>query len=250
MQTAPWKRAIVVGASSGIGAALSRALLHAGCEVALVARREEHLRALAASSAASSTPRVYPHDVRRTAEVPALFQRITAELGGLDLVIYAAGVMPPVGAHQYPTATDIDTIETNLSGAIAWLNEAAHRFDRAGSGTIIGIGSVAGDRGRIGNPAYNATKAALASYLESLRNRLSRRGVRVLTVKPGYVDTPLLHDTSRPTFIPVISADEAAAQILDAASSGRRVIYVPGWWRFIMALTRAIPAPLFERLTF
>lgn len=246
-----WERAVVVGASSGIGRAIAEQLGAEGTALALVARRGDILADVAAEinrQSGAELAHTFSHDVTDTAGVEALFQEITTTLGGLDLVVYAAGIMPRVGPSEYPTAEDVGIIETNLAGAVAWLNAAALRFDRARAGTIIGISSTAGDRGRVGNPVYNATKAALSSYLESLRNRLARRGVIVLTAKPGFVQTSLIAGLSLPPFPPAIPADEAARQILAAAASRKRVAYIPGWWRPIMLLTRAIPAPLFERL--
>ncbi len=236
-----WKRAIVVGASSGIGEALARALAHDGSKVALVARREDKLRALAAETDA----KFYVHDVTDTQGVPALFAQITQDLGGLDLIIYAAGIMPPVGPGEYDTAKDSATIAANFTGAVAWLNEAAPRFETGKHGTIVGISSVAGDRGRRGNPVYGATKAAFNAYLESLRNRIERKGAFVVTVKPGPVRTPMTAHLSVPG---MIEADQAAAEILKAAKDKVRVAYVPAKWKPIMGVIRAIPAPIFKYL--
>lgn len=246
-----WHRAIVIGASSGIGEALARQLASRGTDVALVARREDRLRNIATDLARTATGKAFafPHDVSDIERVPTLFKEITQTLGGLDLVIYAAGVLPTVGPEEYDTGKDMVTIATNFGGAIAWLNQTANRFSRASEGTIIGISSVAGDRGRVGNPVYNASKAALSSYLESLQNRLTRRGVRVLTVKPGYVRTALLGKASS-LLTPSISPESAAEQILNAAAKGSGTVYVPGWWRPIMMITRLIPGPVLRRLNF
>ncbi len=243
-----WKRAIIVGASSGIGEALARALTADGCRVALVARREDRLRALAQElndQASATQARPYAHDVTDFGGVPALFETITRDLGGLDLIVYLAGVMPRVGPEEYDTEKDAETIAANFTGAVAWLNEAARRFEKAKSGTIIGISSVAGDRGRRGNPVYGATKAALNAYLESLRNRIERRGAFVVTIKPGPVDTPMTQGLKMPG---MISPEQAAAEILLAAKDKVRVAYVPGKWKPIMAVIRAIPAPIFKYL--
>ena len=170
-----WKNAIIVGASSGIGAALAQALTADGTQVALVARRADMLSLLAEkinSSAGQVLARSYSSDVTVIETVPSLFAEITHDLGGLDLIIYAAGTMPRIGSDEYDTHKDAGIIAANFTGAVAWLNEAARRFEKAGSGTIVGISSVAGDRGRRGAPVYGATKAALNTYLESLRNRI------------------------------------------------------------------------------
>ncbi len=243
-----WKRAIIVGASSGIGEALARALASDGSQVALVARREEKLRALALEIdrlAGAPQARFYAHDVRNYQDVPALFARITQDLGGLDLIIYAAGIMPPVGPEEYNTGKDAGTIAANFTGAVAWLNEAAPRFETAKKGTIVGISSVAGDRGRRGNPVYGATKAAFNAYLESLRNRIERKGAFVVTVKPGPVRTPMTEGLKMPG---MIEAEQAAVEILAAAKDKVRIAYVPAKWKPIMGVIRAIPAPLFKYL--
>ena len=245
---ATWNRAIVVGASSGIGEALARALAADGCRVALVARREEKLRQLASeldAEVGEPNARYYVHDVTEFSGAAALFEIITHELGGLDLIIYAAGIMPSVGPEEYDTVKDAATIAANFTGAVAWLNEAAKRFETAKTGTIVGISSVAGDRGRRGNPVYGATKAAFNAYLESLRNRTERKGVSVVTIKPGPVKTPMTEGLKMPG---MIGAEQAAAEILLAAKDKVRVAYVPAKWKPIMAIIRAIPAPIFKYL--
>jgi short-subunit dehydrogenase len=248
-----WAQAIVLGASSGIGAALARQLAGAGCRVALLARRESELTAVADAingpAAAGSPPplaRAYVHDVTCTAEVEPLFARIVNDLGGLDLMVYAAGVMPPLGEAEYSFEKDRQTVEVNLVGAIAWLNQAARHFARARTGTIVGVSSVAGDRGRRGYPVYGASKAALDAYLEALRHRLTRSGVAVVTAKPGPVDTRMSAHVRRRPFL--ISADRAAREILAAAARGTPVAYVPRLWRPIMFAVRSLPHALFTRL--
>ena len=243
-----FKRALIVGASSGIGEALARKLAQEGCRVALVARRADALHALADglnAEAKASVACAYPHDVRDTAAVPALFGEVTQALGGLDLIIYAAGIMPRVAPDQYPTESDAETIAVNFTGAVAWLNEAALRFGKAGGGTIVGISSVAGDRGRRGNTVYAATKGALNVYLESLYNRLAGRGVSVITVKPGPVDTPMTKGLKMPG---MAAPDQVAQEILAAAHEGTRIAYVPAKWKLVMTVIRAIPAPIFKYL--
>jgi decaprenylphospho-beta-D-erythro-pentofuranosid-2-ulose 2-reductase len=242
-----FRRAIIVGASSGIGEALAHQLVEEGCHVALVARRGDRLQRIAdqLNSGGHTRALVYTHDVQDLASVPALFSEITQALGGLDLVIYAAGIMPRLAKDEYPTERDAETISINFTGAVAWLNQAAQRFQTARGGTIVGISSVAGDRGRRGNAVYGATKVALNNYLESLYNNLSRFGVSVVTVKPGPVDTPMTQGLKMPG---IASADQVATEILQAAHAGKRMVYAPAKWRWVMTILCAIPAPLFKYL--
>ena len=132
MASLPWKRALIIGASSGIGEELARQLARDGCQVAMAARRESELNRIASEINANgdALAKTYPHDVTDYDSVPALFQRIARDLGGLDLVIYASGVMPLIAEGEYSFDKDRQMIEVNLLGAIAWLNEAARRFDR------------------------------------------------------------------------------------------------------------------------
>ena len=243
----PQRRAIVIGASSGLGAALTRQLAARRYRVAVVARREAELSGLRDSLPAGLVC-PYVHDVTETAQVPLLFDQITRDLGGLDLIIYAAAVQPPVTPHEYDFAKDEAMLRTNLLGAIAWLNQAAVRFERARGGHIVGVSSIAGDRGRVGSPVYNTSKAGLDTYLEALRNRLSRHRVTVTTIKPGFIDTELLKNAAR-TFW-VISADEAAALTLDAIDRRRQIAYVPPRWRLVSLAVRAMPSVIFRRLNF
>lgn len=247
MSTSPLEtppRAIVVGASSGIGAALVRELAGKGYRVAALARRTDALEKLCAPL---ENAHPYTHDVTDYEQVPALFQQITRDLGGLDVIIYNAGVQPAVTLDEFDFAKDRAMIEVNVLGAMAWLNQAALRFSRAKTGQIVGISSVAGDRGRAAFPGYHTSKGALSVYLESLRNRLDKQGVTVTTIKPGFVDTPLLENAAK-TFW-VISAESAAHQIHDAIQKKKHVVYTPARWRYVMLIIRHIPSFIFRRLT-
>ena len=241
--------ALVVGASSGMGAALAKRLVADGYRVALVARRQAELDALCAQLCAEARQPVafaYTHDVRAFDEAPALFAHIASDVAPLRMVIYAAGAMPRV-ATGVSFDDEREIVETNVTGAMRWLGLAADHFERQGQGTLVGVSSVAGDRGRPGNGAYMASKAALSTYLDALRFRLQPRGVRVVTVKPGYVATPMIAGVRTPRPL-TVSADDAARRIARAAEQGRAVAYVPGYWRAIMWVVRHLPAGAVARL--
>jgi len=247
----PRLRALIIGASSGMGAALARRLAREGYSVALVARRRAPLVALAKEidgAAGETRALAYVHDVRKYDQVPALLHRIVADLGGLDLVVYAAGVNYPPGLTSYNFKQDREMLETNLIGAFAWLHPIAAMFQSAGRGQIVGISSVAGDRGRVGNPGYNTSKAGLTTYLEALRNRLTRRGVNVITVKPGFVKTDMLQAAQKVMF--PITAEKAADDIYRAIRARRQQIYTPWFWTWLMLVVRNIPSVIFRRMSF
>ena len=240
-----FERAIVIGASSGIGAAMARRLAASGTAVAVLGRREDELGRLAQEH--PERLRAYQHDVRDPEAVPDLFDRIERDLGGVDTVVYAAGTMPEIAPNEYAFEKDRAAVEVNLLGAMAWMNLAAARFEAARGGTIVGVSSIAGERGRRGNPAYGASKAGLTAYLEALRNRCSRFGVNVVTVKPGFVDTDMTR--GRKGLFWLISADEAARQALHLAGRGTSAIgYVPRRWALVALVVRLLPSFLFRRL--
>ncbi len=245
-----FERAIVVGASSGIGAALARQLAGQGARVALVARRADQLEQVAdgiRTAWGKDKAIVRVHDVSDTKGAAQAFDELVKELGGLDFICYAAGVMAEVGADEYPTDKDLRILEVGLAGAFAWLNPAATFFQAQRKGAIVGIGSIAGDRGRRAYPSYHATKAGFATWLESLRNRLTQHGVRVTTIKPGFIDTAMTR--GMPGLFWVKTADEAASMILNAAKKGKQTVYVPARWRFVSLVIRSIPSFLFRRLS-
>ncbi len=234
-----------------MGAALARRLARAGYMLALVARRKAELEAVCEeiNAAAGRTVAVpYVHDVCNYEEAPTLLRQIVADLGGLDAVVYAAGVNFPPGMDRYDFEADRQMLEVNLMGAFAWLNPVAEMFQSAGRGQIVGISSVAGDRGRVGNPGYNTSKAGLTTYLEALRNRLTRRGVNVLTVKPGFVQTEMLKAAQKAMF--PITPEKAAEDIYRAMRSRKQQIYTPWFWTWIMLAVRNIPSVMFRRMSF
>lgn len=246
-----FRRAIVVGASSGIGEALARELAAAGGRVALVARRKSELDRIARAIRESGKGEAYahPHDVANFSEVPELFDKIVEELGGLDIIIYAAGVMPEVVEGEYNFAKDRQMVDVNLLGAMAWFNPSAAFFEAQRHGTIAGISSIAGERGRRGNPAYCTTKAALSTYLESLRNRLARYGVNVVTVKPGFVDTVMTK--GKKGLFWLISPEQAATYTLDLVRQGSGADgFIPARWGLVAWVVRNIPSFVFRKMNF
>ncbi len=249
----PRRRGIIIGASDGIGAALAQRLSREGFTLALLARRADKLEALCDEinrTTGELRARFYVHDVAEYEGVPELLRRIVADLGGLDLVVFVAGVnYPPGGIDKYSFENDRQMIEINLIGAMAWLSRVAEMFQSAKAGQIVGVGSVAGDRGRVGNPGYNTSKAGLATYLEGLRNRLTRHGVNVLTVKPGFVQTEMLKAAQGPTPF-AITTEKAVEDIWDAMKKRRQVVYTASIWRWIMLAIQHTPSFIFRRLSF
>lgn len=188
----------------------------------------------------------YVHDAADVDAAEDLFARIEKEIGDVDELHYVAGVMPEVEPDEFDLDKDRLQVNVNMLGCIAWGNAAARRFLARKKGTIVGVTSVAQDRGRIGRPVYNASKAGMDTYLEALRNRLWRHGVRVTTIRPGFVETPM---TAGLQLKGAISADSAAVRILKATAKQKAIVYVPFKWRLIMTVIRAIPSFVFRKLS-
>jgi short-subunit dehydrogenase len=247
----PRRRAILVGASGGIGSALSRKLASNGYTLALVDRNKAALQTLCDEinqTIGETRVFIYEHNVTKYDAVPDLLRRIIADIGGLDLFVYLAGIIYFPSIDEFNFVEDLKVMEVNLLGAMAWMSQVAPLFQSAKGGQIVGISSVAGDRGRVANPANSTSKAGLTTYLESLRNRLTRHGVHVMTVKPGFVKTDMLRGVKKVMF--AVEPEQAAALILNGIRKRRQTIYVSSIWRWIMLVIRHIPSFIFRRLSF
>lgn len=235
-------KAIVIGASSGIGREIARQIADGGGLVVAVARRGERLEELAALYPGRIFPMV--QDVTDHTTIPAKFVEATDKLTGLNLFVYASGVMPDVGPQEFNIDKDQDMIDVNISGAVAWINQAALRMQGTKHGSIVAIGSVAGDRGRSGQPVYNASKAFLHSYMEAVRNRISRYGVHVVTIKPGPVQSEM---TAHLNLKGAMPAEVAAERIL-ALRNRTGEHYLKLTHRIAFMIIRNIPSFIFRRL--
>lgn len=242
---------LILGGTSGIGVALARRFAARGARLVLAGRREHALQDQAVDlrvrGAAGVT--VQGYDAAEVASLPGLFERALADLDGeLDGVVLAHGVL--IDGPSEPL--DLDEIrrvvDVNFTSAVALLELAAAYFEPRGRGWIVGVSSVAGDRGRQSNYWYGSTKAGLTALLSGLRNRLAPAGVHVLTVEPGFVDTPMLQGRPGATSPLVASPDRVAGDILRALDRRRDVLYTPWFWRWIMAGVGAIPEPWFKRM--
>ena len=228
-----------------MGAELVRRLAERGYRVAALARRQAALDEVAAGQPNVLT---FVHDVTDGPSVAGQFEACTSALGGCDLMVYAAGVMCDIGPEEYNTEKDFQQLAVNLAGCVAWGNEAARYMASKRHGMIVGISSIAGDRGRKPFPTYHAAKAGVSTYLESLRNRLAASSVHVLTVKPGTVHTPMtagLTDLKWP-----ITAEVAVYGILNAIDKQKNTVYIPLRWLFVSLVIRSLPSFVFRRLNF
>jgi len=240
------RRIFITGASTGIGAALARHYAGANTEIGLFARRRDLLEQLAAGLPGRSA--LYASDIANTAAIAAAAADFTARFGAPDLVIANAGIS--VGTHG-DAIEDVEklrrVLDVNVAGLAATLAAFAPAMRAAGGGTLCGIASVAGFRGLPGAGAYSASKAAAISWLESLRAELAGSGVAVVSICPGYIDTPMTQvNRYRMPFL--LSADEAARRFARAIAARRRLAVIPWQMALVSVLMRALPGWIYDRL--
>ena len=240
------RRIFITGASTGIGVALARHYAGPDTEIGLYARRRDLLEKLASSLPGRCA--IYPADITDDAAVAAAAQDYTARFGAPDLVIANAGISIGTRGDEL---RDVDTLrrvlEVNVAGLAATLAAFAPAMRAAGGGTLCGIASVAGFRGIPGAGAYSASKAAAISWLEALRVELAGSGVSVVTICPGYIDTPMTQVNKYPMPF-LISADDAAKRFARAIAAKRRLAVIPWQMALVSLLLRALPGWLYDRL--
>ena len=239
----------ITGASSGIGQALALRYYQAGWELALVARRSGEIQRWAGEHGLEAQRyAVYGADVSDTDSIVAAGQACIAAQGLPDVVVANAGISAGVDTAA---RADIDvlarTFAVNNVGMAATFHPFVAAMARRGSGRLVGIASVAAIRGLPGHGAYCASKAAVVSYCESLRGELRPSGVRVVTICPGYVDTPL---TQRNRYgMPLLmTANEFAARAIKVIEHGTSYRVIPWQMGVIAKLLRLLPNALFDRL--
>ncbi len=249
MASAAVERAVVFGATSAIAQQAIRLLAARGAELVLVGRNPSRLEAVAADARVRGARAVAAEvaDLDDRERHGPLLDEAFRILRRVDLVLVAQGVLAGSDACEASPATAERVLVSGLVGPALLLQEAGLRLAAQGGGALVALSSVAGDRGRQSNYAYGAAKAGLTAFLSGLRNRLHRRGVRVVTVKPGFVDTPMTAGVEKNAlFVPPAVV---ARSILRAVDRRRDVVYVPGFWRWIMLAVRSVPEPLFKRLS-
>lgn len=240
---------IVVGASSGIGECIARRQAAAGLTVVLLARRGAEVQRIADEinkAGGAELAVAMAHDVTDLDAIDPLWDEIEAAHGQVGWLFFTAGILEVVGEDQFDTIVDKRHFDINTMGSVGWVNAAARRFGPRGGGAIVGISSVAQDRGRIGRPAYNASKAGMDTHLEAVRNRLWRKGVTVTTIRPGFVESPMTADVKGMFWL--ITADRAAELTIAAARKRKAIVYIPGRWRLMMFVIRNIPSFVFRKL--
>jgi len=245
------KRILILGATSAIAERWARLRAGRGDRLMLIGRDRDKLAAIAADLRARGAADVLTaeSDLADTEGAAERFAAYLERLGGLDLVLVAYGQL----GDQASAQRDVEQLErwlrANFLSAAVWCELAAGALEAADGGTLVAISSVAGDRGRRSNYVYGAAKAGLSTFLEGLSHRFAGTAVDVVSVRPGFVDTPMTAHI--PKGGPLWATPEQIADDIERAIAKRRsIVYTPWYWWLVMLIVRNLPRPIFDRMKF
>jgi short-subunit dehydrogenase len=236
------KKALIIGATSGIGEELASQMIQGGYSIGITGRREDRLRAI--QSLAPERIHIKVMDIADTTRTTVQLRELLVEMDGADIIVISAGT-----GHINPSldwAKEKETIDVNVSGFTALACAAFEYFCTRGSGLIAGISSIAAIRGGRAAPAYNASKAFVSNYLEGLRQKAVKMKlpITVTEIQPGFVDTAM---ASSEILFWVATPAKAAKQILAAIETGKPHVYITKRWRFVAWLLKLVPSALYCR---
>lgn len=241
------RKVLIVGAASAIAEATARLFAGEGHHLCLAGRNVLRLTTMAEDLRVrgAASVDVVPLDANEFGRHEQVLSHAVEAMGGLDMVLVAHGTLPDQRACEASVDATLDAITTNALSVIALLTLVANRMEQQGAGTIAVISSVAGDRGRQSNYVYGTAKGAVTIFMQGLRNRLAPAGVRVVTIKPGFVDTPMTAGLKKGA---LWATPEAVGQrIHRAMTRGEDVVYTPWFWRWIMTIIKAVPEAIFKK---
>jgi short-subunit dehydrogenase len=241
-------RILIVGANSAIAQATARLWATTGARMIIVARDLAHLDSLAADLKVRGATDIHTIalDINERERHDIVLRQAFTALDGIDVALIAHGSLPDQRECERSIELAVREFDINGTRTIELMARLANLFEHQGSGMLAVISSVAGDRGRAGNAIYGAAKSAVTTYASALRQRLRRANVHVLTIKPGFVDTPMTERFAKG----MLWAKPAgiASGIVRAVACKRNVVYLPWFWRPVMAVIRLLPESLFSRL--
>lgn len=240
------QRILIIGATSAIAEATARVYAGRGAGIFLVGRDEARLRAIAKDLVVrgANSASQYPLDINSIAGHPAMLDAAWANLHQVDVVLIAHGTLPDQAACEASVELSMQEFATNGTSTIALATAIAQRLQSPA--TLAVISSVAGDRGRSSNYVYGSAKAAVTTFLSGLRQRYGGGGISVITIKPGFVDTPMTRSFKKSKLW--AKPDEIARGIVNAIDRRRPVAYLPWFWWPIMQIIKNIPESIFSRI--
>jgi len=244
------KRILVIGAASAIAEYCARIWAGRGDALYLVARNEERLKSIATDLSVRGAAQAVSNymDLNDMEGHAAMLDAATAAMGGIDTVLIAYGTLSTQKSCEQSVDEMLAEINTNAISTISLLTHIANRFECRRAGTIAVISSVAGDRGRASNYVYGSAKAMVTTFTSGLRQRLHKSNIAVVTIKPGFVDTPMTASFKKGLLW--AKPDTVATKIVQAIDKRKDEVYVPAFWITIMYLIKILPNKIFKRLQF
>jgi short-subunit dehydrogenase len=239
----------IIGATSAIAHETARCFASDGAELFLVARSEEKVKAVADDLIVHGAKQVetFLLDLSDLSRHQELFDNAVITLNGLDLLLIAHGTLGNQRKCEVSVEETLKELNNNFTSVVSLLTIAANYFEQQKRGCITVISSVAGDRGRQSNYVYGTAKGGVTIFLQGLRNRLAKSNVKVITIKPGFVDTPMTAAVKKgPLFAKPATVGRG---VYEAMKQGKDVVYLPFFWRPIMLIVKSIPEGIFKRLS-
>jgi decaprenylphospho-beta-D-erythro-pentofuranosid-2-ulose 2-reductase len=242
------KSVLIIGATSSIAENCARLWAVSGYKMHLVARNNERVRIIAADLMVRGASQVttYFADVNDISRHNILLDAADKAMSGVDIVLIAHGTLTNQKSCEQSVDETLAEIQTNALSTISLLTLIANRFEAKRAGKICVISSVAGDRGRASNYIYGSAKAMITTYTSGLRQRLHSSNVAVITIKPGFVDTPMTANFKKGVLW--AKPKVVALQIIKSIDSSKSEVYVPFFWRIVMMIIKSIPSRLFNKI--
>lgn len=243
------KKVLVIGATSAIAGSCLNIWAKEGAKIALVARNSEKLQQIAQDLKIRGATDVFSYqlDLTNYGRHKSILDACFCDLEEIDIVLIAHGTLANQQQAQIDVNLMLQEFHNNTLSVVAILTEISQRMINQQFGTIAVISSVAGDRGRFSNYVYGSSKAAVSVFCDGLRARLRECNIHLLTIKPGFVDTPMTHNMSFPSFL-TATRQQVASSIINAINKQKDVLYTPWFWFWMMLIIKLIPNFIFKRL--
>lgn len=244
------KKVLIIGGGSGIARFVAKCFARDGASLYLADLKLERLQTVKADILTHYPTEIFIEelDVNDFSRHEEVIQSAFDAMKGIDAVLIAHGTLPNQAAIEADFSKIHKELSTNAISVISLATNVVNLFEKQNHGTLAAISSVAGDRGRASNYVYGTAKGAVSLYFQGLRGRVSNKPINIITIKPGFVDTPMTANAKKN---PLYSSAEAVGKaIYNAMKSGKEIVYVPGYWRLIMLVVKMIPENIFKKLKF
>ena len=243
------QKVLIIGATSAIAQEVAKLYANSGSQLYMIARNSDKLEQVAQDLSVRGATAVttYSCDLTDTTRHDEILRLADKALGGIDITLIAHGTLPEQKECESSINHTLQEFQINLISVVSLLTVLGNYFEKQGKGCIAVLSSVAGDRGRQSNYVYGAAKGGLTIFLQGLRNRLSKTGVCVLTIKPGFVITPMTVNFKKGLLW--AQPKKIAEAIVTAIRKRKNVVYVPWFWFWIMLIIRNIPENIFKRMS-